>query len=83
MIGKYVGSKINDKEHGVGQFIWNDGYAYEGQFELGTMEGEGIYGFAPYDGQKNSKDLYNNNTSIQTYKGEFKKNRLDGKGILI
>lgn len=81
--GKYVGPRINNKEHGVGQFLWNDGYAYEGQFDLGFLEGEGIYGFAPGEGQNFKNELFKNNKEIQTYKGDFKKNRFDGKGILI
>lgn len=74
---------VNEKEHGIGQFIWNDGYAYEGQFELGVMQGHGIYGYAPSEANKLKNNKYQQKNTIQTYKGDFLKNRFHGKGFLI
>ena len=68
--------------HGQGQFIWDDGYAYEGHWDVDKMQGDGIYGYV----LENKPKVYNKreySSIIETYKGKFKANRFNGKGVLI
>jgi len=79
--GKYFGDKAGEVEHGIGQFMWNDGYAYEGNWELGKMEGRGLYGFVAQV-RPSVFDQHDYAKIIQTYKGKFKGGRFNGEGVL-
>lgn len=45
--GFFTGKLMDGKEHGEGQFLWDDGYGYQGNFEFGAMEGNGVFGYIP------------------------------------
>ena len=49
MKGFFLGNTVSGVEQGEGLFFWNDGYAFEGTFELGKAHGHGLYGFVPAD----------------------------------
>ena len=64
---KYVGEWENDKFNGKGRLISISGDYYEGYFNMGIIEGYGIF--------------YSNNEKYE-YNGEFQDNKFHGKGII-
>ncbi|KAJ4462388.1 putative Phosphatidylinositol 4-phosphate 5-kinase 4 [Paratrimastix pyriformis] len=55
--------------HGHGIFVWPDGRRFEGNFNNGVMEGQGVLEWIEGPG-------------LQTYEGAFKENLFHGKGSL-
>ena len=80
-----IGNWKNDKFHGWGREVRNDGKIYEGKFVNDTLNGKGIYkdGGIFYVGDFKS---YNKNgkgeifTSSYHYVGNFNNDNMDGKG---
>lgn len=62
---KYLGYYLDNKYHGIGIFIREDGYYYQGEFRNGKKTGFGI-------------EVYNNKYS---YKGFFYNNKFNGYGV--
>ena len=54
--GIYYGYLLDGKIHGEGKFVWHDGYAYQGNFTLGVMEGYGMYGHVDQSSTKVRKN---------------------------
>jgi len=40
---KYIGSYVDDKKHGYGEFFWPDGRYYKGDWLKGKQHGLGVY----------------------------------------
>lgn len=68
---QYVGAlDSKGRFHGEGTYFWKDGSVYQGNWNLGMMDGKGIY-----FGKVNLPDAY-------CYMGEFKDDKYWGKGKL-
>jgi len=40
---KYIGSYVNERKHGYGEYYWPDGTYYKGYYFEGKEDGEGLY----------------------------------------
>ncbi len=87
--GMYEGQVRNNKKHGKGKMIYNDGDVYEGEWKNDQQEGKGKMNYFEGDiykgnwenNQKNGKGfaVYDNGN---TYDGEWKNERKHGKGTM-
>lgn len=67
---EYVGAISENRPDGIGTMTFPNGDVYEGSWENGCMDGQGIYRF--YDADK---DKY-----TSEYEGSFSKNVMNGQG---
>ena len=63
----YKGQWVMDKEHGYGQYTWNDGSTYEGEWQTEKRCGKGIY---------------RNRKLRVVYEGYWRNDRYHGNGVL-
>ncbi|KAL4444429.1 hypothetical protein ABPG74_016722 [Tetrahymena malaccensis] len=75
----YEGNFEKGKRSGRGKFMWKDGRIYEGYLINDNANGFGEYTNCIYSSNKNS----NNPNCFEIYKGNWKNNKMDGKGILF
>jgi hypothetical protein len=40
---RYNGDWFDDKQHGVGTELWTDGAVYQGHFDCGMKNGQGLF----------------------------------------
>ncbi|MDR1426107.1 MAG: hypothetical protein LBI70_03925 [Rickettsiales bacterium] len=83
----YEGKLKNNKPHGKGKTIFQDGSTYEGDFIDGKMNGKGKHTYSNndfYEGEwkddkmeGKGKYIFSNN---DFYEGEWKDNKMEGKG---
>jgi hypothetical protein len=71
----YRGSFLNGKRHGKGMISLEDGTSiYEGDFELGELEGEGVF-YVWKENEEGKKERIK-------FLGEFKKGKIEGEGAV-
>ncbi|KAL4491874.1 hypothetical protein ABPG72_006129 [Tetrahymena utriculariae] len=75
----YEGNFEKGKRSGRGKFMWKDGRIYEGYLINDNANGFGEYTNCIYSSNKNSNNPY----CFEIYKGNWKNNKMDGKGILF
>ncbi|EAS02917.2 MORN motif protein (macronuclear) [Tetrahymena thermophila SB210] len=75
----YEGNYEKGKRSGRGKFMWKDGRIYEGYLINDNANGFGEYTNCIYSSNKNSNNPY----CFEIYKGNWKNNKMDGKGILF
>ena len=75
----YSGPFLNGKQHGIGQEHCNN-QSYEGEFKHGKRDGTGVFWFCRLPNAPH-KDLINNVLNAK-YSGDWKNNRMHGKGVL-
>ena len=74
---RYIGDKLNDYKHGRGQYYYNDGSSYNGEWEMNKKSGYGILtskdGKMIYDGEW-LDDIYHGNGVLYNLNAEDLKN---------
>lgn len=75
----YEGSFEKGRRSGRGKFSWKDGRTYEGYCTNDVANGFGEYTNCIYSSHKNSNNPY----CFEIYRGNWKNNKMDGKGILF
>lgn len=71
---KYVGSWVNDRIQGKGEYHYSSGAVYTGDFQDGMMHGEGEYIFpdgASYKGQWMANKMHGQGTYLDKEKVEY------------
>jgi len=85
----YKGDKDSqNRPHGNGKYVWNDGSSYEGVFKSGIITGQGTYRWANgniYQGDFINAERSGMGTFIyqkgDLYQGAFVQDRIHGQGI--
>ena len=75
----YSGLFLNGHQHGIGHEHCNN-QSYEGEFKHGKRDGTGVFCFCRLPNAPH-KDLINNVLNAK-YRGDWKNNRMHGKGVL-
>lgn len=75
----YSGPFLNGKQHGIGHEHCNN-QSYEGEFKHGKRDGTGVFWFCRLPNAPH-KDLTNNVLNAK-YTGDWKNDRMHGKGVL-
>ncbi len=92
--GKYEGQFEDEKRHGIGIMVYNDGSKYKGYWENDKKHGEGailfpngdVYRGYWEDGKKNGKGAikyHNNDEGYLYFSGNWKDDMKNGEGIFV